>query len=232
MAIFRHGQEVNPEALIGMKPEDLKAKLEAAASKEDLKAATDAIEAQKGTLASIQESLKALTTPKPAAADPADQPDPAVAVLTDPAKFVSDATAPLTARQNQTQADLEEMKARARYSNHFSQFGEELMKVAKEKYTIAQRAQPNFWDFLMQNFVGAKVISGEIKPGNYPSLLGSSAHGPRADGSNSDPNMGFSDDMASWLKGRMPLEQARKIFDLTVRDGEPMTLANYKGKAN
>lgn len=224
-------REIKAEDVIGMKADELKAKLDGAASKDDLKALTDAQTANSGALADIQKTLKALTTPKPVETpNPDGGDDPQVRMLLDPEKFVNDATKDLRQGQAETSAKLNEIRAREKYGPIFAQYGEELM-AAVSKLPVAMRANDNFWDFQIDNFIGKKVRTGEIKPGNYPSLLGSTAHGPRGAGDTSDPDLGFSPDMASWFRTRgLPLDKARKIYDLTVRDGEPLSIAKYTGK--
>lgn len=223
------------EEILGMKPEDLKSKLESAATKDDLKALTDSNDALKGTLAQITESLKALTTPKPEVKpNLEDQVEPAVALLSDPTKFVADQTKTLQAQTLETQAQLAEMRARQsnQWSNVFAQYGTEIVEKASKSYNSATRANPGFWDFFLQQFVGEKFVKGEITPASYPSLLGTSSVAPNADGSSKDPNMGFNADMAAWFKERnVPLDKAAKIKTLMVDHGEPINHANFYGKA-
>jgi hypothetical protein len=227
-----------PEELIGMKPEELKSKLDGAASKEDVKAATDSVAEVKGTLAQIQESLKALTTPKlpEKVADATGDDDPTVRVLTDPAKFLADGTKDLRDGQAKVQAQVQEMRARQdpNLSAMFAKYGKELTEAAA-KFPLAMQAQDNFWEWHTSTFLGVKVKKGEIRGDNFPALLGLSSVGPRADGSSGDQSFGFTPDMAFFLKERgVPLDRAARIRQLMHVDGEHLTHKNYgffeKGK--
>lgn len=216
--------------IIGMEADELKQKLDGAATKDDLKAITDAQSATSGTLAAIQASLAKLTTPAPVVPEPINNDDDAVRVLTDPRGLISDATKDVRSQAMETQAQLAEMRARNTYSAAFSQYGEDLMKTAM-KYPAEQRAKPNFWDFHIRTVLGDKVVSGDIRAGNFPNLLGPSSGAPGA-AAEKDANEGFAPEMASFFKNRgVPLDKARKIYDLTVRDGEPINHANYFGKS-
>src|SRR5271167_1094625 len=93
------------EELIGMKAEDLKSKLDAAATKDDLTNALKPVEELKGSLDAIKASLAALTTPKePVIETPPDDTDPAVKMLANPKGFVSDETKDLRESQLETRA--------------------------------------------------------------------------------------------------------------------------------
>ena len=105
------GQTVDAEKIIGMKPEELKAKLDSAVTKDDLKLVGDQVASFTSGLNELKESLKALTTPPPV--DVVEDPtDPTTQVLLDPKKFVNDQTKGLQEQQLQTQAQLQEMRAR------------------------------------------------------------------------------------------------------------------------
>lgn len=220
------------EEILGMKPEDLKSKLDSAASKDDVKTAVEAASAEtKSQLQQIQDSLKALTTPK-TPETPVTEDDASVRVLTDPTKFVNDATKDLRAGNERVQAQVQEMRAKAdpRFSNVFNKYGKELGEAA-HKFATNYQAQDNFWEFLIPKFLGDKLVAGEIREGNFPSLMGASSVGVRSDGSSSDPNLGFTSDVADFYRQRnIPLEKAAKIQKLMAVDGEPITHANYFGK--
>lgn len=219
----------NPEELIGMKPEELKAKLESAASKEDLKALQTQNETLSGSLNEIKEALAKLTAPPPVVEEP-DTTDPRDAMLLDPQGFVSKQTQPLAKQQAETQASLNELRARQNpeYANIFSQYGNEISTLAN-KFTPEQRAQPGFYDWHIKTFLGHKMITREIKPDAYPSLLGSSSVGPNDGDLDRDPNKGFDAEVAGFLKNRgVDLDKASRIHKLMNKDGEPITLQNYK----
>lgn len=222
------------EELIGMKPEELKAKLDGAASKADLEAITAAQTETKSTLQSIKDSLAALTTPKietqvdPNADDPA-----AVRLLADPDKFVDGKLKTVADASQETAAMVQEMRARQAYGPAFAQFGADLVNYAKN-FTAAQRAQSNFWDFAVRTVIGDKAVKGEIK-GSYPSLLGPSSVAPRSTDGEGSPEQELGPEMSAWFKSRgVPLDKALKIRNLMHRDGEPISHANYfgPGKAN
>lgn len=89
----------------------------------------------------------------------------------------------------------------------------------------------NFWSHVVKNFLGDKMVKGEIREGNFPSLMGASSVGVRSDGSSSDPNLGFTSDVADFYRQRnIPLEKAAKIQKLMAVNGEPITHANYFDK--
>lgn len=220
------------EEILGMKPEDLKSKLDSAASKDDVKTAVEAANAEtKSQLQQIQDSLKALTTPKTPEI-PVTEDDASVRVLTDPTKFVNDATKDLRAGNERVQAQVQEMRARQDplLSGAFAKFGKELTEEAK-KFPLSSQGMDNFWSHVVKNFLGDKMVKGEIREGNFPSLMGASSVGVRSDGSSSDPNLGFTSDVADFYRQRnIPLEKAAKIQKLMAVNGEPITHANYFDK--
>lgn len=207
-------------------------KMENTASKEDVKTAVEAANAEtKSQLQQIQDSLKALTTPK-TPETPVTEDDASVRVLTDPTKFVNDATKDLRAGNERVQAQVQEMRARQDplLSGAFAKFGKELTEEAK-KFPLSSQGMDNFWSHVVKNFLGDKMVKGEIREGNFPSLMGASSVGVRSDGSSSDPNLGFTSDVADFYRQRnIPLEKAAKIQKLMAVDGEPITHANYFGK--
>lgn len=223
------------EELIGMKAEDLKAKLDSAATKEDLNTISEAQKQNATTLAEIQESLKALTPqPKLDSPPPDDPNDDTIKVLADPRKFIADHTKDLNDMTVKTRVDLMEMRARNVYGPVFEEHGKELLESVAKNFTLEQRARDNFWDYAIRTFIGDKAIRGEIKSG-FPSLLGPSSVAPRSSDNSDRPEDAFSPEMSSWLKDRkVPLDKALKIRNLMERDGEPITHLNYfgSGKAN
>lgn len=216
--------------ILGMEPTELQAKLDSSASKADLEKLNTAVETQNQSLAAIQASLAKLTAAPPTDPDPniqLDQNDPTTQVLTDPAGFIRRQTDPIAQTAIQTQADLNEMRARQKYPQHFNQFGEELVSKAGN-FSASQRAQPGFWDFHIRTILGEKVLSGSIDAGTYPSLVGSSSFAPHT-GEVKDRNLGLDPEMASWLTGRgIPLESAAKLRKMQL-DGTEISLENYKG---
>jgi hypothetical protein len=222
------------EDILGMSKEDLKTKLESAASKDDVRAATDGVTEVKSTLASIQESLKALTTPKPPEKPPeGNDDDPTVRVLTDPAKFIADSTKDIRDSSLKTQAQIQEMRARQDpgFSGVFAKYGKELTEAAT-KFPISSQAQDNFWAYHIRAFLGDKMVKGELRDGNFPSLLGQTSTAVRADGTTDDPDHGLNPEVAAFLRARnVPSEKAARINQLMHVDGEPITHANYFGKS-
>jgi hypothetical protein len=217
--------------IIGMEADELKAKLDGAATKEDLKAITDANTATTGTLNEIKAALAALKPAEPATvvapADTAD--DAAVRMLSDPTGFVDSRLKDVSAQSLDTRAALEEMRARTKFSSAFNLYGEELMKSAAT-FKPEQRANANFWDWHIRTVLGDKVIRGEIRAGSFPNLLGPSSGAPGS-AEDKDANQGFNPEMAAFFKTRgLPLEKAAKIRDLMVRDGETIRHDNYFGK--
>jgi hypothetical protein len=227
MAVF--GNQVDPEKIIGMKPEELKAKLDSAVTKEDLTKATEQFGQITAGLAELKQQLSALTTPKaePIVEDPTD---PTTKLLLDPKGMIRDETKGLHDAQIQTQAQLQEMRARQNpaLAGVFAKYGNEMVAMA-EKMPLSQRAQPGFWEWHARTFVGDKVITGKIEKDSYPSLIGSSTIGVREDGDKGDPNMGFDAPVAEWLKGRnIPLAKAARIQEIMGKNGDPIQIANYK----
>jgi hypothetical protein len=207
-------------------------KLENTASKEDVKTAVEAANAEtKSQLQQIQDSLKALTTPK-TPETPVAEDDASVRVLTDPTKFVNDATKDLRAGNERVQAQVQEMRARQDplLSGAFAKFGKELTEEAK-KFPLSSQGMDNFWSHVVKNFLGDKMVKGEIRDGNMPTLMGTSSVGVRTDGSSSDPDHGLNPEVASYLRGKgVPIDKAAKIHKLMHVDGEPITIENYFGK--
>lgn len=230
MPLFSNNTPVDAEKIIGMKPEELKAKLDSAVTKDDLKAVGDQVTAFNSGLAEIKASLAKLSAP-PAEVVLEDQTDPTTQVLLDPKKFVSDQTRGLADAQIQTQAQLQEMRARQNpaLSGVFQKYGTELVAMA-EKMPLSQRAQPGFWEWHARTFVGDKMITGKVDRDAYPSLIGSSTVGIRSDGEQGDPNMGFDAPVADWLKGRgIPIAKAARIQEIMGKNGDTLSVANYKG---
>jgi hypothetical protein len=223
--------QVDPEKILGMKPEDLKSRLDASASKDDLKAITEAQTALGGSLNEIKEALKALTTKPPDPVIEEDPTDPTTAVLTDPRGFIRKETQDIQNANLDTRAQLEEMRARQnpRLAGAFQKYGDELIATAA-KMNLAQRANPAFWEWHVRTILGDKVIKGEFK-GDYPSMVGASSFSP-GEPDASDPNKGLDPDMAAYYKKRgIPLDQAAKIMKM-MNDGEPVTHAALKGSGN
>ena len=228
MALFQG--PVDPEKLIGMKPEELKAKLDSSVTKDDLKAVSDQFGQMTSSLAELKQSLEALRTPPPAPEPELDPTDPTTAVLTDPKGFIRNETKGLQDAQIQTQAQLQEMRARQnpRLSGVFRQYGDELLASAS-KMPLQTRAQDGFWEWHTRTFIGDKVVTGKIDQGSYPSLIGSSTIGVEPSGSEKDPNSGFDPQVAQWFKDRnVPIEKAAKIRQIMEKNGDTITLANYK----
>ena len=222
---------VSAKDILGMEAEELKTKLDSAASKDDVKAATDAVEGLKGTIGELQAALAKLTTPTPQP-DPniqADVNDPTTQILTDPAAYIGRQTAGMGQVALKTAADVNEMRARQKYAGAFQQYGAELMKDL-DKAPLAMRAGEGFWDFRIQLVVGEKALKGELESG-YPSLLGNSGFAPDSTGNVKDPNRGFTADQAAFLKGKVPLEKAEGIRKM-LEAGESITAENMKRFVN
>lgn len=231
MAYFSQKQ-MSAEEILGMKPEDLRSKLDSSATKEDLTAISTKQEEFGTTLSAIQASLAALTT-KPSAADPnlnADLDDPTTQMLTDPQGYIGRQTQGIAAQAASARADILEMRARSAYPGAFAKYNEDLIAGAN-KFSLEQRAQPSFWDFHVRTFMGDKYIKGETQ-GSYPSLVGGSSFAPQNSGDPMDPNRGIDPEVANWLKDRgIPLDKAailKKNFD----NGEPVDINTYKKAVN
>jgi hypothetical protein len=225
--------QLSAKEILGMEPDELKNKLESAATKEDVTATKTKLEGIEGTLAALQASLAKLTAPPPETPDPnikLDADDPTTQMLTDPAGYVNRQTAGTQAIALQARADVLEMRARSEYPGAFAQYGEALMSSAKN-FNIASRAQEGFWASHIRMVMGDKLVKGELVSGSYPSLMGASSFAPSNGGDSSDPNKGFNPDMAKFFKERnVPLEQAAKLKKLMVDNGEPISMENYKGQ--
>lgn len=232
MGVF---DKANAKDLIGMEADELKAKLDSAASKEDIDAIKAEIAASAGSLSEIKAALAELTK-KPEVTPEVDPTDPRDQMLLDPQGFVNKQTQGLARQQAEMKASLNELRARQNpeYANVFAQFGKEI-DVLAGKFTPEQRAQDGFYDWHIKTLLGHKMLTREIKPDAYPSLLGSSSVAPNDGDPATDPNKGFDPEMAKWFRDRHPedkniLEKMAKINQLS-KDGEPMSLATYKGVA-
>jgi hypothetical protein len=216
--------------ILGMEPEELKGKLDSAASKDDVKAATDAVDGMKSTLAQLQLSIAALTSPPPPPPDPsiqADQNDPTTQILTDPGGFVSRATAPTQNLALETAAGLYEMRAHNANPAIFQKYGQQIMDSIKN-FKLADRANPGFWDWHLRTYLGDKLMKGEIEASSYPSLMGGSSFAPNS-GDPVDPNKGFDPEVAAYLTERkVPLEKAAAIQQIMVKNGDPIDIERYK----
>ena len=224
------GQATKPEDILGMSQEEFKKRLDGGATKEDL---ASLAEENKKTASSLDEIKAALAALKPAAAEPVLDPgDPTTDLLTDPTGFINKSTRGLQDAQLQTQADLQEMRARQNpeFSGIFAKYGKDLIERAAGM-SIAQRANPNFWAWHIRTVVGDKLIKGEIKAENYPSLIGTSSVGPNV-GDTSNPGDRFTQEQRDYFKSRgIPLDKAaaiQKLYD----DGEQISMANVKKAAN
>lgn len=224
-------KQLTADEILGMKPEDLRSKLDSSATKEDLTAISTKQDEFGTTLSAIQASLAALTT-KPPAADPnlnADLDDPTTQLLTDPQGYIARQTRGSVDQNLQTASALHEMRARSAYPGAFSKYNDDLIAGAN-KFSLEQRAQPSFWDFHIRTFMGDKYIKGETQ-GSYPSLMGSSSFAPNNAGPD-DPNKGFDPQVAAFLKERgVPLDKAA-IVKQAQDSGEPVSIDTYKKAVN
>lgn len=234
MGILNIGNsKVDPKELIGMDPEELKSKLDSSATKEDINGIRDQVTQFNSGLSELKAQLATLTTPKPAPVVE-DPTDPTTGLLLDPKGFIGKETQGIKDAQIQTQAQLQEMRARQNpaLDNAFKKYGTELVALA-EKYPIQQRAQPGFWEWHTRTFLGDKMLTGKIDRDSYPSLIGSSTIGPGSEGKDTDPNMGFGSEVANWLRDRnVPLTKAARISQIMEKNGDPISLSNYKGPVN
>lgn len=223
---------VKPADILGMEQDEFKKKLDSAVSKEDIAALKDELsQSMSNTLGPLVEQLKALKAtadPAPIVPDP-DPSDDATKILTNPRGFIADETKGIQTSQQQTQAELNELRARNRYPGAFTEYSQELMDTAS-KFPLSQRAQPGFWDWHIRTIIGDKVVKGDIRAGKFPTLLGQSSTSVNADGGNpKDPNMGVAPDMADWLRNKgVPIDKAAAIYKHMVQDGEQITLESYK----
>ena len=229
---WNSGRQMSAEEILGMKPEDLRSKLDSSATKDDLTAISTKQEEFGTTLSAIQASLAALTR-KPETPDPtieADLNDPTTQMLTDPQGYIIRQTQNLANATAATRADLNEMRARSAYPGAFAKYNDELT-AGSNKFSLDQRASPSFWDFHIRTFMGDKYIKGETG-GSYPSLVGGSSFAPQNSGDPMDPNKGIDPEVAGWLKERgIPIDKAailKKNFD----NGEPVDINTYKKAVN
>jgi hypothetical protein len=217
--------------ILGMEPDELKAKLDSAVTKDDMSKTTSTLEEQGNALSEIRAMLNKLTAPPDPEPDPileADANDPTTQILADPTGFVGRQTAGLAATAAETRADVLEMRARSKYPQVFAKWGDQLMESAK-RFSAAQRSQEGFWDFHIRTFSGDKLLKGEIESGSYPSLVGSSSFAPNTGTGDSDPNKGFSPDQVAFFKEHnVPLDRAAKIKNLVIDNGEHINLKDYK----
>lgn len=215
-----------------MEPDELKTRLDSAATKTDVTETKTKLEGIEGTLAALQASLAKLTAPPPADPDPnikLDADDPTTQMLTDPAGYVARQTAGTQAVALQARADVLEMRARSEYPGAFAKYGQTLMDSAKN-FNIGARAQEGFWSSHIRMVMGDKLVKGELESGSYPSLMGGSSFAPSNPGDAQDPNRGFSADQAGFFKERgVKLADAAKLKRLMVDNGEPISMENWKG---
>src|SRR5208282_587662 len=134
------------EEVIGMKSEDLKARLDSAASKDDITTLKTEIEQSfSNSLNTLREELRAARSEPITNVNP-DTSDPTTQVLVDPTGFVADQTKDLRKMSMETQAQVMEMRARhGSYANVFQQYGDDLVKKAYS-FPVEQRAMSGFWD--------------------------------------------------------------------------------------
>jgi hypothetical protein len=221
------GKQLSAEEILGMKPEDLRSKLDSSATKDDLTAISTKQEEFGTTLSAIQASLAALTK-KPETPDPtleADLNDPTTQMLTDPQGYISRQTQNLANATAATRADLNEMRARSAYPGAFAKYNDELVAGAN-KFSLDQRSNPTFWDFHIRTFMGDKYIKGETQ-GSYPSLVGGSSFAVNSSGDPTDPNKGFDPQVAAFLKERgVPLDKAAVVKQMQD-NGEPVSIETY-----
>lgn len=219
------------EDLLGMTKEELKAKLESSVSKEDLDAVKNEIGQQfTSAVDTLRAELAKLNTRPPDPVPDPDPEDPTTAVLTDPNGYIDRRTAPLMKAQLQSQAQIQEMRARQdpRFSRIFAKYGPELVKYA-ENMDLKGRGTPGFWEWHIKTFLGDKYVKGDLQGESYPSLIGTSSVGPDDGGDAGDPNKGMDPKVAAWLKERgVPLDKASKINQMMNTDGDPISLQNYK----
>lgn len=220
-------QKPTAKELIGMEPDELKQKLEAGATKDDLKAATDGITELKSTLAALTDSIKSLKgNPEPIAPEPSGSGDDSLDLLSDPKKFVGQQLKPIEDAQQETRAQVQEMRARQnpKFAALFAQYGNELVEKAKA-FPAAMRARDDFWTHHLRAVLGDKMLSGEIREGNFPSLIGSSTIGTNVGGSTNEPYSGMDKPVAEFLREKgVPSERAQRILSL-MNQGEPISMA-------
>lgn len=231
------GKSPTAEELIGMKPEDLKAKLDGAATKDDLTKLTTDVSS---SLTELKKTLEAIKT-QPAngdgggdggdygSGDGNDPPDSTIQIIADPDKFVDKKMKPLQDTVLSNQAMVLEMRARQNptMQGAFQQYGNELVEAAN-KLPLQMRAQSNFWEYHIRTILGDKLMKGEIREGKFPSLIGSSSVVPNVTGTAKDENRGFSKEQVEWFGERkIPLESARAILNM-YDDWEPITQVGYQ----
>jgi len=220
------------EQILGMSTDDFKAKMDGAASKDDVTALKSAFEEQGSLLTGIKDALSKLTTPA-VVPDPqlqADADDPTTSMLADPGGFVNRQTMGIQATALAAKADVQEMRARQKYAGAFAKFGDELMRTAAA-FPVNARAHDGFWDQHVASFTGQKFLKGEIEAGGYPSLLGGSTVQPAGSmgGDVNDPNRGFTPEQVAYFKERdIPLAKAAAYRDVMHKDGDPIDIATYK----
>jgi hypothetical protein len=217
---------MSAEEILGMKPEDLRSRLDGSATKDDITGVTSKVESIENSLAAIQASLAKLTTPPPTP-EVIDDTDPTTKLLTDPAAYVRDETKGISKQAAEARADILEMRARAKYPGAFAKYNDELTASAN-RFSTDQRAQEGFWDFHIRTFMGDKYIAGKTE-GSYPSLMGSGSYAPGSGSVDDDPNKGIDPQVATFLKERgIPLEKAAQIKKMMIDSGEPVDLNTYK----
>lgn len=224
---WNNGKQMTAEEILGMKPEDMKARLDSAVTKEDLAAATAKIEEQASTLSELKQMLSNLTS-KPIPEPKTEEIDPTVDIITDPTGFVTRHTQGLTNQAAKIGADVQEMRARQKYGAAFSKYGDDLMKSASA-FSAEQRAGDNFWDWHLRTFLGDKYIKGETGSESYPSLIGSSSFAPNS----SDPDSASklsADEQKFFKEHNVKADDASWIKKHMVENGEPISLEAWKGR--
>lgn len=213
--------EFDFEKEFGIGRDELKRRLESSVSKEDYDALKAETDGTKSTLSELQERLNSLTNPQ----RQDDPVDPTTEMITDPAGFIGKVTNPTLQLAMQAQADLQEMKARQKYSEIFAESEDEIMESLKG-FNLQTRSQPNFWEIHMSRFIGGKALKGELRAGSYPSLMGAgSASGSSSGG---DPNLGLSADEIEYAAKRGIKKEKYAMAKKLVASGEKITLESAK----
>jgi hypothetical protein len=132
--------KVDPVEVIGMSADELKGKLDSAASKDDLKAVTDGQTALQNTLTSLQQSIESLKSkPKDDSGSEGD-----LDFLADPDKVLNSRLKPLTDQTYANTIMLQHDAARKAHPRDFDRWGTEIVKKMGE-LSADQQSDPRVW---------------------------------------------------------------------------------------
>lgn len=208
------------EEEFGMPVDEVKKRLNNSVPKEDFDALKAQNEEYGSTLTTLQQQLQSLTAPK---TQVVEEVDPTTAMISDPLRFVQDATAGDRTLVYQSRADLQEIRARQKYAAVFAEHEKELLETAG-KMSLGARAGDGFWDMHVQQILGGHALRGDLK-GSYPSLMGGGSGGYMNTG---DRESRLEPHMAEHASKRGIKADDLQAAEKLVTSKDKISLENYK----